>query len=158
MDARARKRTLRSLSNGMYIVTSSSGPDYGAATVTWLSQASFKPPLVMAAIRPDSNVFKCLARSGAAAVHVLDSSQQDLAFRFFSPTRVVDGTINGEPFTPGVTGAPILTNGAAYFECLVRRMVSLGDHAVVILEVIEADCRRAVQPLTVAASPWEYGG
>ena len=57
-----------------------------------------------------------------------------------------------------MTGAPILTNGAAYFECLVRRMVRLGDHAVVILEVIEADCRRAVQPLTVAASPWEYGG
>ena len=158
MDARARKQTLRSLSNGMYIVTSSAGPHYGAATVTWLSQASFKPPLVMAAIRPDSNVFKCLAESGTAAVHVLDSSQQDMAFRFFSPTRVVDGTINGEPFTPGVTSAPILTNAAAYFECLVRRMMTLGDHAVVILEVIEADCRRALQPLTVAASPWEYGG
>ena len=61
MDARARKQTLRSLSNGMYIVTSAAGPQYGAATVTWLSQASFRPPLVMAAIRPDSNVFKCLA-------------------------------------------------------------------------------------------------
>jgi flavin reductase (DIM6/NTAB) family NADH-FMN oxidoreductase RutF len=158
MDPGTRKRTLRSLSNGMYIVTSSAGSRYGAATVTWLSQASFKPPLVMAAIRPDSNVFACMAESGIAAVHVLDSTQQDLAFRFFSPTRVVDGTINGEPFTPGVTSAPILHNAAAYLECRVRRMVTLGDHAVVILEVVEADCRRTVQPLTVAASPWEYGG
>jgi flavin reductase (DIM6/NTAB) family NADH-FMN oxidoreductase RutF len=158
MDTRTRKQTLRTLSNGMYIVTSATPTQYGAATVTWLSQASFKPPLVMAAIRPDSNVFKCLLESGVAAVHVLECSQQDMAFKFFSPTRVVDGTINGEPFTPGVTQAPILQNAAAYVECVVRRIVMLGDHAVVILEVVEAGCRREVHPLTVAASPWEYGG
>jgi flavin reductase (DIM6/NTAB) family NADH-FMN oxidoreductase RutF len=99
-----------------------------------------------------------MAESGIAAVHVLDSNQQDLAFRFFSPTRVLDGTINGEPFTPGITSAPILQNAAAYFECRVRQMMTLGDHAVVILEVVEADCRRTLHPLTVAASPWEYGG
>lgn len=158
MDAAARKRTLRSLSNGMYIVTSSSGSRYGAATVTWLSQASFKPPLVMAAIRPDSHVFKCLVESRAAAVHVLDRDQQEMAFRFFTPTRVLGDTINGEPFTAGVTSAPILKNAPAYFECLVRRTIVLGDHAIVIFEVVEADCRREIQPLTVAASPWEYGG
>jgi flavin reductase (DIM6/NTAB) family NADH-FMN oxidoreductase RutF len=158
MDPAARKQTLRALSNGIYVVTSACGDRYGAATVTWLSQASFKPPLVMAALRPDSNVFKCLADSGVAAVHVLDSSQQDLAFRFFSPTRVIDGTINGEPFSEGVTRAPILRNALAYVECRVRQTVRLGDHAVVIFEVVEAGCRRAVDPLTVAASPWEYGG
>ena len=158
MEAAVRKQTLRTLSNGMYIMTSASGARYGAATVTWLSQASFKPPLVMAAIRPESNVFKCLVESGVAAVHVLDASQQDMAFRFFKPTQVLDGTINGEPFRHGVTQAPILQNAAAYFECVVRRTVMLGDHAVVILEVVEADCKRRVQPLTVAASPWEYGG
>ena len=158
MTPTLRTQTLRTLSNGMYIVTSSSGDRYGAATITWLSQASFKPPLVMAAIRPESNVFKCLLESGVAAVHVLDATQQDMAFRFFSPTRVSDGAINGEPFTNGVTRAPILQNAAAYFECRVRRTVMLGDHAVVIFEVVEAECRRKVEPLTVAASPWEYGG
>jgi hypothetical protein len=75
MDTNVRKHTLRMLSNGIYIVTSASGDRYGAATVTWLSQASFKPPLVMAAIRPDSNVFKCMSESGVAAVHVLDLCQ-----------------------------------------------------------------------------------
>lgn len=119
MDVCIRKRTLRLLSNGIYVVTSSSGAAHGAATVTWLSQASFKPPLVMAAIRPDSNVFKCLAESGVAAVHILDGDQQDVASRFFSPTKVVDHTINGEPFVPGLTGAPILQSAAAYMGELV---------------------------------------
>lgn len=158
MDLRARKRTLRQLSNGLYVVTSANGACHGAATVTWMSQASFTPPLVMAAIRPDSNVFRCLAESGVAAVHILDSTQQDMAQRFFSPTCVVDQTINGEPFSPGLTGAPILRNALAYFECFVRQIVTLGDHAVVIMEVVEAECRGDLSPLTVAASPWAYGG
>ena len=158
MDARIRKHTLRMLSNGMYVVTSSSGGRYGAATVTWLSQASFKPPLVMAAIRPESNVFRCLAESGVAVVHILDRLQQDMAQRFFSPTDVVGDTINGEPFVPGVTHAPVLRNAPAYLECVVRHTLALGDHTVVVMEVVEAECRGETWPLTVAASPWQYGG
>jgi flavin reductase (DIM6/NTAB) family NADH-FMN oxidoreductase RutF len=158
MDTLKRKRTLRLLSNGIYIVTSSSGERFGAATVTWLSQASFTPPLVMAAIRPGSNVYRCLAESGAAAVHVLDVSQKDMAQKFFAPTAVVGETINGEPFRAGLTRAPILENARAYFECRVRQMIALGDHAVVIMEVVEADFRCDCSPLTVAASPWAYGG
>jgi flavin reductase (DIM6/NTAB) family NADH-FMN oxidoreductase RutF len=113
----------------------------------------------MAAIRPESNVFKCLAESGVAALHILDLSQQDMARRFFSPTKAVDGTINGEPFMPGVTRVPVLQNARAYCECAVRHIVETrGDHAVVILEVVEAQCRRELRPLTIAESPWEYGG
>ena len=158
MDPAVRKRALRLMSNGMYVMTSSNGEQHGAATLTWLSQASFKPPLLMAAIRPTSNVFKCLAESRVAAVHILDAGQQEMAQRFFCPTRVVDGTINGEPFSPGVTRAPILHNARARVECEVRHIFNRGDHAVVVLEVVEAACDGDIDPLTVAASPWEYGG
>jgi flavin reductase (DIM6/NTAB) family NADH-FMN oxidoreductase RutF len=158
MDPAIRKRTLRLMSNGMYVMTSSNGDQHGAATLTWISQASFKPPLVMAAVRPTSNVFKCLSASRVAAIHILDADQQDMAQRFFCPTCVVDDTINGEPFTPGVTRAPILKNARAHVECEVRHIFDRGDHAVVVMEVIEACCDGEVDPLTVAASPWEYGG
>jgi flavin reductase (DIM6/NTAB) family NADH-FMN oxidoreductase RutF len=158
MDPSVRKRTLRLLSNGMYVMTSSSGEQHGAATLTWISQASFTPPLVMAAIRPTSNVFKCLAESHVAAIHILGADQQEMAQRFFSPTRVLDDTINGEPFVPGVTRAPILKNARAHVECEVRHIFTRGDHAVVVLEVVEAEYHGEIDPLTVAASPWEYGG
>ena len=159
MDVQTRRRTLRLLTNGLYVLTSRDQDHYGAATITWLSQASFKPPLLMAAVRPDSNTFQCLARSGVAAVHVLGVDQQDIALKFFAPTRVRDGQINGEPFTEGVSGAPILTRLSAWVECRVVQIVSTGgDHATVILEVLEAQYRAPVEPLTIAASPWEYGG
>lgn len=159
MDVKARKKALRMLSNGMYVITSRSGDRYGAATVTWVSQASFKPPLIMAAVRPDSSVFKCMAESHIAAIHILGWGQMDIARKFFSPTRVEAGAINGEPFSDGKTSAPILQNVPAYVECKVHGIINNGgDHSVVIMEAVEAECRDQVRPLTIADSPWEYGG
>jgi flavin reductase (DIM6/NTAB) family NADH-FMN oxidoreductase RutF len=159
MDAKTKQKALRMLSNGIYIMTSRNGDHYGGATVTWLSQASFKPPLIMAAVRRDSNVFQCMSKSLIAAIHILGVNQQEVARRFFSPTRQENGMINGEPFTEGKTSAPVLLNLPAYVECRVRQIVDHdGDHAVVIMEVVEAECQEQVQPLTIAESPWEYGG
>src|SRR5947207_8032695 len=107
MDPAIRRRALRMMSNGMYVMTSRSGERYGAATVTWVSQASFRPPLLMAAVRPESNVFACLRESGIAALHILGRGQVDVARRFFAPTRADDSGINGLAFHPGVTRAPI---------------------------------------------------
>lgn len=159
MDVIAKRKSLRLLTNGVYVVSARSGTACGAATVTWVSQASFRPPLVMAAIRKESNVFKCLYESRAAAIHVLGRDHQDLAQRFFAPTKAGNGTINGEPVTDGVTSAPILKSVPVYLECLVRRIIDdLGDHAIVVMEVTEAACRADLRPMTLAESPWEYGG
>src|SRR5262249_22748577 len=159
MDPQIRKKTLRLFSNGVYIITSSSGDRYGGATVTWGSQASFKPPLVMAAIRTESNVFPCMQESKVAAIHPVGPGQTDAAQRFFTATKVENGCMNVEPFRRGATSVPILESAPAYIECKVRRIFDdIGDHAIVILEVIEAECHNGARPLTVAESPWEYGG
>ncbi|MGH8686975.1 MAG: flavin reductase family protein [Burkholderiales bacterium] len=159
MDAKAKRQALRRISNGVYVLTSRSGVRYGAATVSWVSQVSFKPPLVMAAVRRDSNVFACLAESGCAVLHVVGERQQELARRFFHTTLAEGESINGEPFVAGTTDAPVLAALPVHVECRVARIAdSGGDHALVILEVVEAQCRERVRPLTIAESPWEYGG
>ena len=159
MDAKVKQKTLRMLSNGIYVLTSRSGDHYGAATVSWVSQVSFKPPLVMAAVRRESNVFKCLAESRIAALHIVADGQHEIARRFFFPTRANCTTINGEPFAEGKTAAPILANLPAHIEFQVEQIIDTeGDHAVVILRVVEAECREPVRPLTIAETPWQYGG
>jgi flavin reductase (DIM6/NTAB) family NADH-FMN oxidoreductase RutF len=159
VDAKIKQKALRLLSNGVYVLASRSEDRYGAATITWVSQASFKPPLIMAAVRRESKVFKCLAESGYAVLHVVGDRQHEIARRFFFPTHTVCGTINGEAFMEGKTAAPVFPNLPAYIECQLDRIVDTdGDHAVVILRVVEADCREKVRPLTMAATPWNYGG
>ncbi|MGH9683841.1 MAG: flavin reductase family protein [Candidatus Acidiferrales bacterium] len=159
MDSKTKQKTLRLLSNGMYVLTSRSGDRLGVATITWVSQASFKPPLLMAAVRKDSNVFRCLSQSRVAALHVLGADQKQLAQKFFSPTRGALGELNGEPFFDGKTSAPVLKNLPAYLECKVIDIrEEYGDHALVVLEVVEASFDSAVKPLIIADTPWEYGG
>jgi flavin reductase (DIM6/NTAB) family NADH-FMN oxidoreductase RutF len=159
VDAKIRRKTLRLLSNGVYVLTSRGGDRLGAATVTWVSQVSFRPPLVMVAVRPESNVFKCMMESRVAVLHIVGDKQQEIARRFFHPTAPGPGTINGEPFAEGRTSAPVLVGFPAHMECRLERVVEAnGDHAVMILEVLGAECRERVRPLTIADSPWEYGG
>lgn len=53
----------------------------------------------------------------------------------------------------------LLRNAPASLECEVRQIVeSGGAHALVILEVVEAECLERVRPLTIGESPWKYGG
>lgn len=159
MDPKVRQKTLRLISNGVYVLTARAGERLGAATVTWVSQISFRPPLIMAAVRRDSNVFRCLAESGSAVLHIVGEQQRDIAKRFFHPTRAEAGRLNGEPWAAGHTAAPVLERLPAHVECRVGRVVdSGGDHAMVILEAVEAECAQSVRPLTIAATPWHYGG
>jgi flavin reductase (DIM6/NTAB) family NADH-FMN oxidoreductase RutF len=159
MDLKKKQKALRLISNGMYIITSRAGTKYGGATITWLSQASFKPPLIMAAIRPESSVFACLSESRHGAVHILGSHQQEIARKFLASTDVKGGLMNGEPFTEGTTSAPILKNISSYVECNVRQIVNDGgDHALVIMEAVHAEHSEDFKPLIVAESPWKYGG
>ncbi len=159
MDPRQRRQALRLLSNGVYVLTSRCDGRLGAATVTWVSQASFAPPLLMAAVRPESHVYRCLRDGGTAALHIVARGQESMARKFFAPTDAGPSVVNGEPWREGVTTAPILDGAPAYLECRVRRILDdLGDHALVVLEVVEASCRGPVEPMTIAESPWEYGG
>ena len=136
MDPKTKQKVLRLLTNGMYVITSRSGERYGAATITWVSQASFKPPLLMVALRKDGSVFQCLVESRIAVLHVLDQRTAETSHRNFSPRpNSRTASLNGEPYSEGKTRAPILDNLGAYLECKVVEIIEEhGDHAVAILE------------------------
>jgi flavin reductase (DIM6/NTAB) family NADH-FMN oxidoreductase RutF len=159
MDPKIKQKVLRLLTNGMYILTSRSGDRFGAATITWVSQASFKPPLLMVALRKDGSAFQCVFESRSAALHILDRDQQTIAQKFFAATVEAQGLLNGEPYMEGTTGAPVLENLGAYVVCKAQEIVPTpGDHAIVVFEVMDAVLRKDVEPLTITGSPWQYGG
>jgi flavin reductase (DIM6/NTAB) family NADH-FMN oxidoreductase RutF len=160
IDLGAKRHVLQLLHNGMFIMTSGSGGRHYASTVTWVSQASFKPLLIMTAVRKSSRLFQCLNESRTAALNILTEGQVELARRFFVPAPGRDGTFDGERYGNGITAVPVLEAAAACLECRVNKIVNdAGDHAIVIMEVVAAQCRRRdARPLSAAESPWKYGG
>ncbi len=144
MDADAKKTALRMIPYGIYVLTAEdSDGTVAAATVNWVTQTSFDPPLVAIGVKTDSGAYGTLRNAGNFALNFLGKGQQGAAFTFFKPAEVADGAISGEPYSKGATGAPLLNNAQAVVECSVAEVVERGDHHIVIGEVVEAQVNNA---------------
>ena len=102
MDANAKKTALRMIPYGLYVLTAADKDgEVAAATVNWVTQASFAPPLVVVGVKADSGAHAVIKRSGAFALNVLGKAQQAAAFAFFKPTNREGNRINGEVVDAG---------------------------------------------------------
>ena len=122
----------------MYILTTESENDIAAATVNWVTQTSFKPPLIVVGVKVDSNSYRLIKEVRKFALNMLGKDQADLAYSFFKPAVKEDGKISGQSFKSGETGSPIFDVAVAFVECTVSDIVEKGDHATVIGEVVNA--------------------
>ena len=160
MDPGVRKRVFRLLTYGLYVVTASAGDEVAGGTITWLSQASFTPLLVMAGIRRDGRVHAVIERAGGFAVNIVTAGLAQIASAFFRATEVDGDRINGYAFERGPsTGAPLLRELPAWFEARVTDAVRRGDHTVFVAEVVACGVRHGdLSPLALADTPWSYAG
>lgn len=139
MDDNAKKTALRMVPYGLYVLTSESKDGrVAAATVNWVTQASFAPPLVAVGVKADSGAHGIIKESGSFALNVLGKQQQGQAFTFFKSLEREGNSIGGESFRSGTTGAPILDSTPAFFECKLVDTVEKGDHSIFVGEVVEA--------------------
>jgi flavin reductase (DIM6/NTAB) family NADH-FMN oxidoreductase RutF len=144
MDADAKKIALRMIPYGIYVLTADDGKgNVGAATVNWVTQGSFAPPLVVIGVKADSGAHTVVKGTGKFALNMLGKDQKGAAFTFFKPAKVEDGKLSGQAFHAGANGAPILDAAIAAIECSVKQIVELGDHHIVVAEVTEAHVMKA---------------
>lgn len=160
MDPQAKKVALRAINYGLYVLTAIDGDDVGAAGVNWLTQVSFEPPLIAAAVKTDSDTHRIIQTTGRFAVNVLAEDQLDIAKAFFRTVTLEGDQIGGHRFEPGPeTGAPLLVELPYWFEAKVTDKVERGDHTVLVAEVVNAGVRdeKAV-PLLLRSTGMNYGG
>ena len=139
MNDDAKKTALRMIPYGIYVLTAEgSDGSVAAATVNWVTQASFTPPLVAISVKTDSGAHAMIKDAQVFALNVLGKGQQGLAFNFFKSHDRDGDTIGGEPFSKSPAGAPILASAPAWVECKLVDTVERGDHSIFIGEVTEA--------------------
>jgi flavin reductase (DIM6/NTAB) family NADH-FMN oxidoreductase RutF len=143
MDAEQKKTALRMIPYGLYVLTAQdkSGART-AATVNWVTQASFEPPLVVVGVKADSHAKTVIGASGAFALNFLGKGQEGIAYEFFKSVESDAQQIGGQPYRAGTTGSPILTGLPAFVECQVIETIEQGDHAIVVGKVIDAGIAR----------------
>jgi flavin reductase (DIM6/NTAB) family NADH-FMN oxidoreductase RutF len=153
--------TLRLLTSGLYVLTACAADTIHAAAVSWVSQVSFQPPLVLVALRRNSLLAHSVRKAHRFALNILGSDQTALAEPFLGPMTLSAGeqTIAGLMFRSSSAHCPLLTDALGWLECrLAAEPPTPGDHCLLLGEVTGAGIRRAGAPLILWDTPWNYGG
>ena len=161
MNDEVRRAVLQRIPYALFVVGARSA-DSGEMTAyagNWLTQTSFEPPLVVLGARAEGDGYRLIRDGGVLSVNFLPrTGGEEIARHFFEPPALGDGTLGGVPFRLGTTGAPLLDPAAAWFEAQVRHVVEMGDHHVVVAEVVDAGVRSDEPILHLGDTPWSYGG
>ena len=145
MDQDAKKTALRMIPYGIYVLTADDGKgNVAAATVNWVTQTAFAPPLIVVGVKTDSGAYQIIKDKKAFALNMLGKDQKGAAFTFFKPTKLEDGKLSGQAVHKGTTGVPILDAAPAAVECRVTSIVEQGDHHIVVGEVVDAHVAKPI--------------
>lgn len=141
------KRVMRRWASAVTIVTTRIGAETHGLTVSAFAGISLDPPLVLVSIGHNQDSHHWVKEGGCFAVNFLRADQADRSDRFAG--RAVDGAdrFAGVRTHAAVSGAPILDECLAWFDCRVVAAHIVGDHTIFIGEVLAGQVASEVDPL-----------
>ena len=141
-----KKTALRMIPYGIYVLTAESKDGkMAAATVNWVTQTAFQPPLVVVGVKADSGAHAIIKESKIFALNMLGKDQKGQAFTFFKSLEREGNSIGGEPFRKGSLWARRFWRRLRHLSNVPwSRRSRMGDHSIFVGEVKDAGV--AVQP------------
>ena len=159
MNEEAKKKLLRMIPHALYILTSRADGKTTASTVSWVTQASFHPPLLVVGLKKETNTYEVVKRAQSFVLNFLGAGQKEVAQKFFKHVEPEGNHMAGEVFQESpVLKHPIFPKMAGFVECRIIGSVDKGDHVVVVAEALEAECGPLEGPLLLSTTGWHYGG
>jgi len=136
IDADRFRDAMRQLAGAVTIITTRSGATKRGLTATAVCSFSVDPARVLACVNLKGGAFPVIAESRCMSVNVLAVDQEELAKRFAGML----GDDDDDRFQYGdwtelQTGAPVLSNGLAAFDCMIDEMLVAHTHAILLGEV-----------------------
>jgi flavin reductase (DIM6/NTAB) family NADH-FMN oxidoreductase RutF len=134
----------KQICHGVYVVGVTDGERQNAFTAAWVMQVSFNPLLLAISINPEHYSYQLLQAGRVCTVNVLGQDQYAVAEHF---GRSANDKMAGFQWQKDKTGAPILSESLAYFDCQVSHYTDAGDHKIAICKVIAAAKLNEGRPL-----------
>ena len=157
-----RRRVLWSMPSGLYVVGSRAGDRYNLMTLNWATQVSFDPKLVAISVEHEALTYHLILEGRVFTLNLISREDRAIVRKFVKPVEVdlAAKTLNGFAFHEGRTGAPILDQAAAYLDCSVHEMVSVGGHTLFVAEVVDAAFQQPEETeiLRMEDTRMNYGG
>ncbi|HEY6625226.1 MAG TPA: flavin reductase family protein [Acidimicrobiales bacterium] len=112
----------------LFVVTVASADERSGCLVGFATQCSMRPPRYLVCISKDNHTWEVSRKSGSLALHLLGADQHDLASVFGEETGDTTDKFGQVAWTDGVTGSPVLSECAAWFEGSIIDRFDGGDH------------------------------
>jgi len=139
-------QALAAMPYGLYFLSCGNLASPQGMLISWVSQVSGNPPLLMVAVRQNRNPLPALRKQKAFALNLLPASSEGLWQELARPS---EERFQGVPLGQGPLGLPVLVQGLGALCCTVRETYVPGDHALLLGEVTGALWRGGDQALTV---------
>ncbi len=107
-------------------------------TVSSFTPVSIEPPVILICIDHGCPFLQHFRACTHFAVNVLAESQRDISVTFACKDQ---GRFEGVAWNPSPSGVPLLHGSLATFECQLAAVIDAGDHAIVLGEVVNAECQ-----------------
>jgi flavin reductase (DIM6/NTAB) family NADH-FMN oxidoreductase RutF len=136
-DSAAFRHAMRALSSGVAIIACGEGEARLGCTITSLASLSLAPPTLFVCLARSSSTLAGLREAGAFSISVLAARHEALA-HIFSGRGGVHGArrFDAAEWIALSTGAPILADALAAFDCLVEEVIERHSHAIVLGAVV----------------------
>lgn len=142
VDAGTFRRALSRHAAGVVIVTL---PGPTGLTVTSFSSASLDPPLVSFYIGHGSSNWPAVRAAAYFAANLMSNGQEEVAARF--ARKGADRFGPQTRWEPGPGGLPLLADATTHLICARHTLVTVGDHELVVGQVIRAIIGTSAPPL-----------
>ena len=159
MNPDIKKKLLRKIPYGLYVIGVKSKNDLHGFTGSWLTQVSMNPPVVALGVRNGTKSLEMIQVGKVLTVNFVGKNGKAVIEHFFKSAARDGNRLGQYAFHTGKTGAPILDEAIGCLECEVRKITDgFGDHSIVIAEVVEAILPSDADSLMMSDTPWHYGG
>ncbi|MHB1417579.1 MAG: flavin reductase family protein [Chloroflexota bacterium] len=135
---------LHLIPNGVFIVASAHGGEVHGFTASWVSQASYRNPLLTVAIDKKHDTYRLIQGSRKLVINILRASQKDVAEHFGHERHPSDGQYFREENGQTV---PVLNDCVAAIFCNVVGTMDARDHEVLLVEATDSLVITQGQPL-----------
>lgn len=140
---------MRSLAGAVCVITSAhAGRRYGM-TATSVCSVSAEPPTVLACVNRDASTHDAIDKAGAYCLNVLRAEDSELS-NAFSGAQRGESRFRSGAWTRLSTGAPVLLEALASFDCRVVKRIAHGSHSIFFGKVEQILCGRKGRPLLYA--------
>ena len=143
MDVASYRDAVGRFPTGVTVLTARHGGRQHGMTANSFTSVSLDPVLVLACVARSARLHELIVAAGEWGVSVLAADAAGVSAEFASRGKGLGEALAGVPHHPGpYTGAALLDDALATFECRTVEVYGGGDHTILLGEVLDLDVLR----------------